>query len=96
MAIHPFSQTGFAFFGDQARLIILGDEVVQIMIGFEDDISAASAIAAAGAALGPIFFALERNATFAAMPGSGVNFYLVNEHVKGNKKARPTASPQKV
>ncbi len=70
----------FAVLRDELRLIILGDEVVQVVVGFEDDIAAAPAVAAAGAALGAILLALERHAAFAAVAGSRVNFDFVNEH----------------
>jgi hypothetical protein len=82
VAIHPLSQTALAFFGYQARLVILSDEIIEIMIGFENDITATPAIPSAGTAFGPIFLTLKCDAAFAAMSRSRVNFYLVNKHNK--------------
>src|SRR5436305_14891898 len=82
VTVHPFSQTIRTILGDQARLVILRNEIVGIVIGFENDIATAPAIAATGAAFGPVFFPLKGNAAFAAVARSRVNFYLVNEHGK--------------
>jgi len=65
------------------------------VVGFQDDVSAAAAVAPAGTALGPVSFALKRNAPFAAVAGLGEHFDLVDEHGMASviKKARPEASP---
>ena len=62
-------------------LIILGDEVVEVVVGLQNHAAAAAAVAAAGAALGDVGFAMERHAAFAAVPGPRVNFDFVNEHI---------------
>jgi len=67
VAVHALAKARFAGLGDEARLIILGDEVVEIVVGFEDDVAAASAVAAAGSALRTILFALESDAPLAAV-----------------------------
>ena len=42
MAIHPFPHTHLPVLCHQARLVILSDEIVQVVVSFEDDISAAA------------------------------------------------------
>jgi hypothetical protein len=86
MAIHALAQPALAVLGEKARLIILRDEVVEIVVGFENDIASAAAIAAAGSALGPVFLALESDAPFPAVPGSGLNFDLIDKHVERKPK----------
>jgi len=85
-------------------LIVLRDEIIEIVIRFQNHVTAAAAIAAARPALGNIFLALKGHTTFAAMAGPRVNFDFVDEHVPKNgamgclipiKKARPLASPPK-
>ena len=49
-------------------------------VGFQDHIAADPAVTAAGAALGPIGFADERDRAFAAVASLGVHLDLVNEH----------------
>jgi hypothetical protein len=66
---------------NEARLIILRDEIVQVVVGLKDDAAAAPAVAAARPALGHEGFAMKRDAAFAAVPRFRVNFYFVNEHV---------------
>jgi len=61
MAVHAFAQASLAILGNQARLVVLRDEIVQVMVRFHDDITAASAITAAGTSLGPILLTLERD-----------------------------------
>ena len=80
--IHAFAEAGFTSLGEEARLEMLGDEVIEIVIGLEDDIAAATAVATTGATLGAIGFAEKGHATFAAMAGARENLYLVNEHNK--------------
>jgi hypothetical protein len=58
----------------------LRDQIVQIMIGLENHIAAAPAVAATGATFGGILFALEGHATFAAVAGPRIDFDLVNKH----------------
>jgi hypothetical protein len=50
------------------------------MVGLQDDIAAASTIAAAGAAFGDVSFAMKGDAAFSPVPGFGVNFNFVNKH----------------
>ena len=80
MAVHAFAEARFAGLGDEARLVILGDEVVEVVVGLQYHAAAASAVAAAGAALGNVSLAMERDAAFAAVPRARVNFYFVYEH----------------
>jgi len=53
VAIHAFAQAGFPLFGEETRLVILRDEIVEVVICLKNDIAAAAAIAAAGTAFGP-------------------------------------------
>ena len=80
MAVHAIAHAESAILRDEARLVILGDEVVQVVVGFEDDVAAAPAVAAAGPALGTILLALEGDAAFAAVAGPRVDLDFVNEH----------------
>jgi len=84
MTVHAFSEAGFAILREQARLIILSDEIVQVVIGFEDHVATAPAVATAGPAFGPVFLTLKRDAAFAAVTGAGIHFDFVNKH--GNEK----------
>ena len=52
------------------------------MVGFEDHVAAAPAVAAAWPALGTILLALEGDAPFAAVARPRVDFDFVNEHKK--------------
>jgi hypothetical protein len=69
VAVHALAHAGFAFRRDEARLIILRDEIVQVVVGLQNHAAAAPAVAAAGAALGDVGLAMERDAAFAAVPG---------------------------
>src|SRR5579862_194231 len=80
MAIHAFAQAHFAVFRDEFGLVVLRDEIVQIVIGFEDHVAATPAIAAAGAAFGTILLARESHAASATVTRARVNFYLVDKH----------------
>ena len=82
MAIHALPESELAVLGDEARLIVLANKIVQVVVAFEDDVPAAPAVAAAGAALGTILLALESDAPLAAVAGPGVNPDFVNEHKK--------------
>src|SRR5690242_18490465 len=80
MTVHALAHDGFAILCDQARLVVLGDKIVQVVIGLQNDAAAASAVAAAGAALGDVSFAMKCDAALAAVPGARVNLDFVNEH----------------
>ena len=87
MAVHALSHPGFARFGDQTRIIILGDKVVEIMVGLKDDIAATTAIAAAGPAFRAKRFPQERHAAFPTMARAREDFNLIDEH--RNRKSYP-------
>jgi hypothetical protein len=82
MSIHSFAEAWFAVFREETRLIELVDEVVEVVVGLEDDIPSATAVTAAGSSLGTVRLPEEGDATFAAMPGAGVNLDLVDKHKK--------------
>jgi hypothetical protein len=64
----------------------LGDEIVEIVVGFENNITAAAAVATAGTAFRAIRLAEERHASLTAVSGAGEHFDFVDEHK--NKKGR--------
>src|SRR5580698_2119319 len=80
MPVHALAHAVLAFLRDEARNVILLQEIVQVMIGLQDDAAAATAIAAARSALGHKRLAMKSHAAFAAMARLRVNFYFVNEH----------------
>ena len=80
MPIHPVAHAELTILSEQARLIILRDQVIQVVVGFENHIAAASAITSARSTFGTILFALECDAPFAAMACASIDFDFVNEH----------------
>lgn len=52
MPVHPFAHAELATLGEQAGLIELGDEVVEVVIRFEDHVATTSTIATFGLPLG--------------------------------------------
>src|SRR5580704_6521691 len=80
MAVHTLTHARLTVLGDEPGDIILLDEVVEIVVGLENDTAAATAVAAAGAALGDIGLAMKRDTAFAAMARAGVDFYFINKH----------------
>ena len=80
VAVHALAQAVLAIPGDEARLIILREEIVQVVVGLQNDAATAPAIAAARPAFGHKRLAMERDAAFAAVPRLRVNFDFVNEH----------------
>ena len=80
MAVHALALAAFADRRDEARDVILADEIVQVVVGLQNHAAAASAVAAARAALGDVSLAVERDTAFAAVSRLRVNFYFVNEH----------------
>lgn len=68
-----------AVFCAEDRLVIEGDEVGGIGVGFEDDAAAVAAVAAVGSAAGDEFFTAEAAAAVAAVAGFGVDADLVNK-----------------
>ena len=81
-AIHAFAHPGFSGVGNQTRIIELRYQVIEVVVGFQDYVPAASPIAAAGAALGDKGFPMKSHAAFAAVTGSGKDLYFVNKHNK--------------
>src|SRR5207244_1094074 len=80
VAVHPFAHAVLAFLGNEPRLIILGDEVVQVVVGLQNHVAPAPAVAAGRAALGPGRFTEEGDAAFPAVSGARENFDFVDEH----------------
>src|SRR5579872_7499146 len=72
-AIHSFAHSRLTILSDQAGCVELGNQVVEIMVGLQNDVAAAAAVAAARAALWTKLFARKRHATFSAMAGAGIN-----------------------
>src|SRR5262252_8725926 len=61
-AIHAFAETLVTVFGKEFRLIILPDQIVEIMIGFENHVAAAATVAAVGTTFGTVLLAAKRHA----------------------------------
>ena len=80
MPVHSFAETLLSIFGNEPRLIILRNQIVEIVICFENDLATAAAVPAIGPAFRTILLATEGNTTFSAVPAAGINFYFVNEH----------------
>ena len=80
MTVHPLAQPRLPVGGDQPRIKKLRHQVVQVVIRLQDDIAAATAVPAAGAAFGAGSFPEKGDAAFAPVPGPRVNCYFINEH----------------
>ena len=80
MAVHPFAQAVLAFLREESRLVILRDEIVQIVVGLQNDVAPAPAIAAGGAAFGPGRFTEESDTALPTVTGTRKNFDFVDEH----------------
>src|SRR6202008_2335325 len=78
--IHALAHARLAARRDQARHIILLDEIVQVVVRLQNDAAAAPAVAAAGATLGDVSFAMERHPALAAVAGLRGNLNFVYEH----------------
>ena len=83
MTVHAFAHAAFATERDEARDIILLDEIVQVVVGLKNHAAAATAVAAARPALGDVSLAMKRDRALAAVAGLRVDFYFVNEHEIG-------------
>ena len=67
MTVHALAHAVFAVGREQARDVILLDEIVEVVVGLENDAAAAAAVAAAGAALGHERFAVKGDGALAAV-----------------------------
>lgn len=85
-AVHALAHAPLTAFGDEAGLVELIDEVVEVVIGLEDDVATPAAVPAAGAALGAEGFAEECDGTFAAVTGTRVDLDFVNKHGAKSKR----------
>jgi hypothetical protein len=70
----------FAVLGDQARLIKLRNEIIEVVTGLNDHIATTPAIAAAWATLWHKGLPAKSNTTPASVAGARVDFHLVDEH----------------
>jgi hypothetical protein len=86
--VHSLAQSRPASGGDQAGIKELRDQVVKVVIGLEDDIAAAAAVSAAGAAFGAGRLPEKGHAAFAPVPRPGEDSYFINKHdfVSSDKK----------
>jgi hypothetical protein len=82
MAVHAFAHARLAGLGNQSRLIILVDEIIEVVIRLKDHVPATSAVTPARTAFGTIRFAVEGHTSLAPMPGMGKNLNLVDEHLE--------------
>src|SRR5687767_5683321 len=67
-AIHPFAHPALAVLGDEAGLIKLRNEIIEIVVGLKNDVAATTAVATAGPAFGHKRFPMKRHGAFAAVP----------------------------
>jgi hypothetical protein len=79
-AVHTFAKAIATVLGDEPRVIELGNQVIDVMIRFEDHVPSASPVASVRAAFGAKRFAKERDAALAAVSGLRMNFDFVDEH----------------
>ena len=86
-----------AILGDEAGHVELCDEIIEIMAGLQDHITATTAIATIGTALGHKCLPPKGHTTVPPVTGSGVYFYLIDKHGVmipwPIKKARHITSP---
>jgi hypothetical protein len=80
--IHSFAQAALPVLRDQAGLIVLCDEIIEVMVGFQNDVSAAPPVSSARPALGPILLTLKGDAPLPAVPRARINFDLIHEHIQ--------------
>jgi hypothetical protein len=80
VAVHSFTQAVLAIVREEPRLVKLRDEIVQVVVGLQNDIASAPAIAAGRAAFGPERFTEKCNTAFSAVAGARKNFDFVDEH----------------
>src|SRR5881394_1068832 len=80
VAVHSFAQSVLAIVREEPRLVKLRDKIVQVVVGLQNDISSAPAVAAGRAAFGPERFTEKSNTTLSAVAGARKNFDFVDEH----------------
>jgi hypothetical protein len=73
---------------EETGVEILLDQVVQVVVALENDVSATTAIATAWAALRDELLAVKGNAATATVPGAGEDSDFVNEHKSGARRRR--------
>ncbi len=81
VTVHALAKARFPDLGDEARDIILRDQVVEVVVSLQDHAAAAPAVAAAGPALGNVSLTMESNTALAAVSRPRVNFDFVDEHL---------------
>jgi hypothetical protein len=90
--IHPFPHAVLAILSDEAGLIKLGDEIIQIMVSLEDHIATPASVSPTWSAFRDKGLSMKSHTALAAVPGPRMDLYLVDEHVP-NKKGEAVASP---
>src|SRR5208282_5540038 len=78
-AVLILAAAGSAVTRDQPRLVLEVEQRGHALVDFEDHVAAAPAVAACGAAEGPVLFAQECNRTVAALAGVHVDSGLIDE-----------------
>ena len=87
-AVHALAQSRLAVLGDEPGIVELGHQIVQVVVGLKNDIAAAPAVAAAGAAFGPEGFPQKGDAAFAAVSGPPIDFDFINKHERYPQQKR--------
>jgi hypothetical protein len=69
-----------AILGEQTRLIVLIDEIIEIVIRLKDYTAAQTAVATVRSAFGTELLSTKSHAALSAVPGTSEHFDFVNEH----------------
>jgi hypothetical protein len=69
-----------AIFRNQPWAIELIDEIIEVVTGFQNDVSASAPVASAWTTLGPVRFANERDGALSSVPGPRVDLDFVDKH----------------
>ena len=65
--------------GFEMVLVSVSQQGVGALVDAEDDVTAVSAVASAGASVGDVFLAMEGNGTVSAVTGFDVDFYVIKK-----------------
>ena len=95
LPIHSLAHPILAVLGYEARLIILADQVIQVVIGLKDHLATPSAVAPAGTAFGDESLPMKGHAAFAAMTGARIDFDLVDKHTDPLIRNLPTGKQKR-
>jgi hypothetical protein len=78
--MHLFAHAMSAVLRFDDRLVEKSREIINVPVGYENHVAAATAIAAVGAAFRDKFLAPKTDATAAAVSGLGKDFNAIDKH----------------